>query len=146
MWPPVEGDTFTIKLLREWLKPKIQSGAMVVSGRLPSTPNRVVSLMPQNGPGLEMEGVFDVVSFQVSCRGGENNFDDAQAMATEIDNFFIGKDGYPMENFWIGNVYVSSVGRLGSAPVTTPLPDQDSRWTFTCTYYAYVSTNVGQVN
>jgi hypothetical protein len=146
-WPPVDGDTFTIKLLREWLAPKIQSGAKIVSGRLPATPNRIVGLVPTVGPGLVMDGLFDVVSFQVSSRGGENNFDDAQAIALEIDHIFIGRESeVSVENFWMENVYVNGIGRTGSSPVTTALPDAESRWTFTCTYYAFVSTNVGQVN
>lgn len=145
-WPPIAGDSFSIKLLRDWLKPKIGSGALITSGRLPATPNRIIGLLPSVGPGLEMEGIFDVVAFQVSCRGGENNFDDAQAIANEVDEILIGKGAFPVDNFFMGNVYVNGLGRTGSAPTTSAIPDSESRWVFTCTYYAYVSTNVGQVN
>lgn len=142
----------TNKLLREWLDPKLTSGAKVISGRLPDMPNRVVSLQLQGGPGLVMDGLFDVVTFQVTARGGEDNYDDAEGIALEVDSILIGSSRHPVLNFEMSNesgsssVYVSGIGRTGGAPQQLPIIDASSRFVFTCTYWIQVSTNLGQVN
>ena len=142
----------TNKMLREWLTPKLESGAKVISGRLPDQPNRVISLQMQGGPGLSMDGLFDILTFQVLCRGGEDNFDDAEGIALEVDNILIGRTQHLVENFEISNpsgsdsVYVSGIGRTGGPPQQLPIIDSVSRFVFTCTYWIEASTNVGQVN
>lgn len=140
----------TLTLLCDWIRPLITSGARVVPGRLPDMPNRVIGITKASGPGLEMEGMFDVIGIAISCRGGENNLNDAETIANEVDDIFLGKHpNAQSENFLIGNpstgFQLNGIGRRGSGPVTSNMPDTLSRWTFTCTYYAYVSTNVGQV-
>lgn len=150
-------DRLTTKKLTDWLRPQITSGARVVAGRLPDTPNRVIGIVMGTGPGLDMEGLFDIVTFQVSCRGAEQNLDDAETMAMEVDDILIGRSVDPLyssENFVIASesedvmdlgVYVSQMGRTGGSPSQLTLPDSQSRFTFTCSYFANVSTNIGQV-
>lgn len=140
----------TTTKLADWLRPLITSQAKVVPGRLPDMPNRVIGITKSSGPGLVMEGLFDVIGFTVSSRGGENNFADAEDIAGNVDDILIGKHAtVGSENFLIGtgvaSVWVSQVGRTGGEPIQLALPDSQSRWTFTCNYFAYVSTNVGQV-
>jgi hypothetical protein len=140
----------TTTKLADWLRPFTTSGAKVIAGRVPDMPNRVIGIVKTPGSGLEMDGLTDVVMFQVSARGGENNLADSEMIANEVDDIFIGKHATaPTTNFLIGvgseSVFISGVGRLGGEPSQLTLPDSQSRWTFTCTYYAYVSTNVGQV-
>lgn len=140
----------TTRKLAIWLKPLTTSGATVVPGRLPDMPNRVIGITKGSSPGLAMEGLFDVIGFTISCRGGENNLDDAEDIAGEIDDIIIGKHpSITVENFMIGegadSVFVNGMGRVGGEPMQLSIPDSASRWTFTCSYYAYVSTNVGQV-
>lgn len=140
----------TTTKLAEWLRPLVTSGAKVVPGRLPDMPNRVIGITKSSGPGLAMEGLFDVVAFTVQCRGGENNLSDAEDIAGEVDDIFIGKHpSARAENFLIGegaeSVWVSEIGRTGGEPSQLAMPDPQSRWTFTCSYFAYVSTNVGTV-
>lgn len=138
----------TTTKLADWLRPIITSQAKVVPGRLPDMPNRVIGITKSSGPGLAMEGLFDVKGFMISCRGGENNLADAEDIAGEVDDILIGKL-VSTENFLIGigadSVYVSQIGRTGGEPIQLSIPDSQSRWTFTCSYFAYVSTNVGQV-
>lgn len=144
--PFEEPNRFTQRLFRVWLQSRLTSGARVISGRLPDMPNRVVGIIPVQGPGLVMDGEFDVVAMQIQSRGAENNIDDAEAIAHEVDNVMIGTD----PNFWIGNpshgVWCNRLGRTGGGPaLLSPLPDPQSRFTFVTTYYAEVSTNIGQV-
>lgn len=110
-------------------------------------PNRVVGIIPVQGPGLSLDGLFDVVAMQIQCRGAENNIDDAQNIALEVDDVLIGHES----GFWFGDssrgAWCNGTGRTGGAPaLLSPLPDPQSRYTFVATYYAEVSTNIGQVN
>lgn len=143
-------DRFTSTRIAEWLTPLVTTGALVVPGRLPAMPSRVISIQMQPGAGLTMDGLFDSVTFQVSCRGQEDLLIDAEDIAFQVDDIFIGRTAQPTRNFNIGvgsdSVYVSELGRTGGAPSQLPIPDDQTRWTFTCNYYAEVSTNVGQVN
>lgn len=149
------GNLTTTKLC-DWLRPQITTGARVIPGKLSDTPNRVISIVMATGPGLGMEGLFDVVTFQVSCRGGENNLDDAETMALEVDDILTGRslgNLYKSENFMINveptdgvvdvGVYVSQMGRTGGRPSQLTLVDSQSRFTFTCNYFAHISTNIG---
>lgn len=140
----------TTTKLADWLRPLITSGAKVVPGRVPDMPNRVVGILKVPAPGLTMDGLFDVIGFSVTCRGGENNLTDAENIAGEIDDIMLGKHAIVnSENFVIGSgadsVFVSEIGRTGSEPIQFALPDSQSRWSFTCSYFANVSTDVGQV-
>lgn len=144
-------DRLTNKMLREWLTPKLQSGAKVIGGRFPDMPNRIVSVQLQSGPGLDLDGIFDTQLFQISCRGAENNLDDAEAIALDVDNVIIGRTQHPVVNFEMhdgeaSSVYVSGMGRTGGPPQQLPILDADSRYIFTCTYFISASTSVGQVN
>lgn len=138
---------YSISKMTVWVRNAISSGAQVVPGRLPDMPNRVIGLIPIQGPGLVMESLFDVVAFQVQCRGAENNIEDAEAIALDLDNVILNAP----DNFMIGSdldgAWCNEIGRTGGAPsMQSPLPDSRSRFIFVCTYYAKVSTSVGQVN
>ena len=140
----------TTTKLANWLKPLITSGASVATGRVPDMPNRIVGVMKGSAPGLAMDGLIDVVGFIIVCRGGENNLSDAETIADEIDNIFLGKHSTAKsENFLIGSgadsVYVNGIGRVGGGPIQLSMPDPQSRWSLTCSYFASVSTDVGQV-
>lgn len=140
----------TTTMLADWLKPLVTSGARVFPGRIPDTPNRVIAVVKGSGAGLEMDDLFDVMGISITARGGENNIDDAERIIGEVDDIFLGKHpSISTQNFLIGvgdaSVFVNGIGRTGAGPTQLPLPDSQSRYTFTCTYYAYVSTDVGQV-
>jgi len=141
---------FSIVKFSEWIVPLITSGAKVIPGRLPDMPNRVIGIRSSPGPGLAMDGIFDVVGITIECRGGENNYADAEFIAGEVDDIFLGKHSTALsENFIIGedanSTVINGMGRVGGGPVSLTMPDSTSRWTFMCSYFAYVSTDVGQV-
>ena len=141
----------TTTMLADWLRPLVTSGARVIPGRLPDMPNRAIGITKGSGAGLEMEGLFDVIGIAINCRGGENNLADAEDIAFEIDDIFLGKHpNARTENFLIGvgakSVFVNGIGRVGGPPTQLTIPDATSRYIFTCSYFAYVSTNVGLVN
>lgn len=140
----------TTTKLAAFIRPLITSGAKVVPGRLPDMPNRVIGITKGSGPGLHLSGQFDVIGFIIQCRGAENNLPDAEDIAGEVDDIFLGKHPTtPSENFVIGtgteSIYVSQMSRTGGEPTQLALPDSQSRWTFQCNYLVDVSTNVGQV-
>ncbi len=141
----------TTTMLAEWLAQHVTSGARVIPGRLPDMPNRVIGITRGSGAGPEMEGLFDVIGISIRCRGGENNLADAEDIAWEVDDIFMGKHpSARAENFLIGagdaSVFVNGIGRTGGGPSQVYLSDPDSRFVFTCHYFAYVSTNVGLIN
>lgn len=138
----------TTTMLGDWLRPLITSQARVIPGRLPDMPNRAIGITKGSGAGLVMDGLFDIIAFSINCRGAENNLPDAENIAGEVDDIILGKVA-KTENFLIGtgatSVYVNGMGRLGGEPSQLSITDSASRWVFTCSYYAYVSTNVGLV-
>lgn len=131
-----------------FLRKHVTLGARVVAGRFPEQPNRIISIQMVAGAGPQMDGLFDISSFSISCRGGENNFPDAEAIAREVDDVFMGiyPDAKTM-SFWLNDdVYVDVMGRTGGGPIQLPMTDSLSRFTFTCNYFAQVATGIGQVS
>lgn len=134
-------------MIAVYLRQHVTLGARVYPGRIPDTPNRIISVQMIAGAGPQMDGLFDATAFTVSCRGGENNFPDAEAIAKEVDDIFMGiyPDAKTMSFWLLDDVYVDVMGRTGGGPVQLPMTDSLSRFTFTCNYYAQVATGIGQV-
>jgi len=137
----------TAKKLSTYLKEHVTTQARIIPGRLPDMPNRIISVTLTSGAGFSMDGLFDAVGFTVTCRGGENNFTDAEMIAKEVDDILTGKfvDAKSM-SFFMDDVYVDVIGRTGGGPVQFPMSDDQSRFIFTCNYYAQVATDIGQVS
>lgn len=138
---------FSIVKMAKWIEAGISSKALVVPGRMPEMPNRVVGVTSLQGPGMAFDTLFDTVSFRIDCRGAENNLEDAENIANEVDDLILNAP----DGFYIGGevtgVWCNNVGRTGGGPaMLRSLPDPRSRYEFVCTYFAQVSTNVGQVN
>jgi hypothetical protein len=133
----VEG-RFTAPKLARWLEERIESGASIYYDRTPDT-GRCIRIIPGGSAGgLQMDGLFDAPTFQIQCRGGENNYEDAEAIAYEIDNVFLNSSN----NIMVGDCYVQVIDRIGGAPQNLQIRDPESRFVFTCTYYAIASTGV----
>jgi hypothetical protein len=136
---PVRDRISTQKLV-DWLKPQLSSGAKGFAGRVPDMPNRVWGLTLQAGPGLVMENTFEVISFQIVSRGGENNLADSEAIAFEIDDAILHcPDNFEIGSPGVDSVWCNEMGRSGGQPTQSPISDSESRWLFSCTYYAQVS-------
>ena len=132
--------------LADYLRPQVTSGARVFPGKVPDMPNRVIGITMAPGPGLMLDGLFDSQGFLVTCRGAENNLPDAEEIANEVDNIFLGiAPGSKCLSFLMNNIYIDMIGRTGGAPAQLLMSDSLSRWTFTCSYYVQVATNIGQV-
>lgn len=138
----------TAKKLANHLKLHVTSQARIIPGRLPDLPNRIISVTLTSGAGFSMDGLFDAVGFTVTCRGAENNFTDAEMIAKEVDDILTGKflDAKSISFFMDDDVYVDVIGRTGGGPVQFPMADNQSRFIFTCNYYAQVATDIGQVS
>jgi hypothetical protein len=134
---PPEG-RFTAQKLKDWLSGVIESGAPIIIGRVPDSGRFIKITLGGSAGGLQVEGLFDAPTFQIQCRGGENNYEDAEAIAYEIDSVMIGAPN----NFMMGDVYVQTISRVGGAPQSLQLTDAQSRYVFTCNYYAIASTGV----
>jgi hypothetical protein len=139
--------SLTTKKIADHLKQHVTSNARVYPGRVPNTPNRIIAVTFVSGAGFSMDGLFDAVGFQITARGAENNFPDAEFIAMEVDDILTGKfpDAKSI-SFWMDDVYVDALGRTGGGPIQLPYSDEVSRFTFTCNYYAQVATNIGVPN
>lgn len=135
-FPPT--DRLTSKILIDWLRPQIESGARLISAREPDM-GRVIVVTMQPGTGLQMDGLFDSIGFQLVSRGAENNSEDAENIALEMDSLLIKAP----TSFMMGDVYVDYIGRSGGGPQQMPFTDSNSRYVFTCNYYANVSIGLG---
>lgn len=130
-------DRISTTLIANWLKPQITSGARIFAGREPDT-GRTITIAALAGSGLIMEGLFDTPGFQIRCRGGENNYADAENIALEVDSILLESP----TQFDLGDVRVSYIGRSGGAPQALPFTDPDDRYIFTCNYYVVASTGL----
>lgn len=130
-------DRFTTSMLVDWVKPQLHSGARIFAGREPDI-GRVIVVNMQQGPGITLDGLFDIVGFSIRCRGGENNYQDAENIALDVDSILLASP----TSFEIGDVRVLGIGRTGGAPQVLPFTDTENRYIATCNYYAEVSTNL----
>lgn len=137
----------TTKKIVTHLKQHVTSQARIFAGRIPDVPNRIIAVTLQSGAGFSMDGLFDAVGFQITARGAENNYPDAEFIAFEIDDILTGKfhDAKSM-SFWMDDVYVDAIGRTGGGPIQLPYSDDASRFMLTCNYYAQVATSIGAPN
>jgi hypothetical protein len=137
----------TAEKIAEFLRTHVTSQARVYVGRLPEVPNRAIAITMSSGGGIVMDGLFDTVTFTITCRGAENNFPDAELIAREVDDILMGL--YPDAktiSFWLDDVYVDLISRTGGTPTQFPMADSSSRFTFSCNYYAIAATGIGQVS
>lgn len=129
-----------VQHLIDWLEPQLQSEVTIIPGRLPvSNPSRAVGIIPQPGRGFEQEGEIDNPVYLFQCRGGTDNFSDAEDIAYEVDSLILAAP----TNFDIAeNVTVDLINRAGGAPTASPITDAQNRWTFSCSYVVRVSTGL----
>jgi hypothetical protein len=132
------GPRFNSRILQSYFEGLITSGAKIYCDRLPAT-GRIVYITITPGPGAIRELTADVVGFNVQVKGAENNYEDAEDMALDVDSIVL-EFGVPVE---IDGVVIHALGRTGGAPQQVSIPDTANRYTFSCNYFAEVSTNIG---
>jgi hypothetical protein len=137
---PVQYPRLKTQHLIDFLEPLLFSGAPLFPGRLPTAqPNRAIALIPTSGRGYDQEGEFDNPSWLIQCRGGADNFSDAEDIAYEVDSVILRAP----TNFDIADsVHVDFLDRVSGAPTAPPITDAMNRWVFSCSYKVRVSTNL----
>lgn len=129
---------FTSRHLVDWLTQNTTSGAKVYNDTIPPT-GRVIYVRLGAGSGYDLEGVQDTLSFTVECRGADRNFDDAEAVAWDVDRAILTL-GAPYE--FPDGTYMYFIGRSGGPPSQVPVADLAGRFVFTCNYYVTVATDL----
>lgn len=129
---------FTSRHLQEWIEAHISSGAKVFTDRLPPT-GRIIYVRLGGGPGYDMEGAQDNITFTAECRGADRNYDDAEQIAWDLDRAILRYGDQP-HDFGDG-AYQYFVGRLGGSPSQLLVADTSGRYAFTCNYFVTVATD-----
>lgn len=130
---------FTSRHLVEWIEGRTESGAEVFNDRIPPT-GRIIYVRMGSGPGYDLEGVQDNLTFTVECRGADRNFDDAEYIAREVDDAILRYGGDPYT--FSDGTYMYFIGRTGGAPSELLVADTAGRYAFTCNYYVTIATNL----
>lgn len=130
---------FTSRHLVEWIEGRTESGAEVFNDRIPPT-GRIIYVRMGSGPGYDLEGVQDNLTFTVECRGADRNFDDAEYIAREVDDAILRYGGDPYT--FSDGTYMYFIGRTGGAPSELLVADTAGRYAFTCNYYVTIATDL----
>lgn len=91
--------------------------------------DRAVFVTPNGGPGLLLEQLFDVPTYQFLVRGEQGSYGDAEALARDIDNRVV-TVALPTE---IDGRRCIRVNRVGGPPAYLRR-DKGRRSQFTCSY------------
>lgn len=102
----------------------------------PDVSGAFVKLTRVGGAGLEVEGLVDMVEWQVESVGDQNDYDQAEDMADTMDQIVLGMQGKQ-----IGGTKVISAWRTGSAPAPL-LVDDAQRHHFACSYTLRVQSGL----
>jgi hypothetical protein len=85
-----------------------------------------------------MEYEIDNPTYMIQCRGGADNFSDAEDIAYEVDSVILQSP----TNFEIADgVTIDQIIRASGAPAAAPITDAQSRWVFQCQYTVRTFTN-----
>lgn len=124
MKPVVKGILDDAGYEKAWIEP---------GPALPDNPGHGAMLTRYGGPGLDTgEGILDARSWQVRAVGRQGSPTHAEGMADAIDIAFLSH--YSRK---VGEVWVSSIQRVGGAPAALMVDDAD-RTHFVCSYIVSV--------
>lgn len=96
---------------------------------LPDVPGRFTVLTRYGGPGEDLEGAMDGISWQVRVAGLQGDYNDAEAIADAYDVALLNI----LSSDNPEGVHVAGVQRVGGAP-NPLLKDDADRWQFVCSY------------
>jgi hypothetical protein len=102
-------------------------------------PDKLITLTMLPGLGFAAEGALDQPSFQVRCRGDQNDQSSAENIAFQIDDAIFNAQ-YPVSSVDFSNDYdpplnIVLVTRLSGAPAPLGPPEEPSfRYEYVCTY------------
>ena len=115
--------------VKAWLVANGITDKIDADGHIPTQPDRLVVLTMNGGPGEKRERTFDVLAVQVLCRGKQRDPADAEALARQVDDVFMGAT-----RATIGSTYVASITRAGGPPAFTAREPNSGRVSFSCSY------------
>lgn len=115
------------------------SEATVVEGRIADMPSLSVSVEVSGSGEAELEHAFETIGIHIQARGRPNNLDSAETLALLVDDLVLNAN----TNFYMGDVYVTSLWRPGPRPQQLSLTDPGDRFVFSGNYQAQCSTGVG---
>jgi len=130
---------YTSRHLVEWIEGHITSGAKVYNDRIPPT-GRIIYVSLSSGPGYSLEGTQDNITFTAESRGADRNYDDAEAIAWDLDTQIFHMGDVPYE--FTDGTYQYFLGRTGGPPTQILVADTAGRYAFTCNYYVTVATDL----
>ena len=116
--------------LAAWLTANGVAAAISTDGHIPPKPDRLVVLTLTGGPGEHRERAFDVRSVQVLTRGAQRDPADAEQLAAQVDDVFLGS----VPPLLIGQTRVISVLRSGGPPAFVAREPSSGRVTMSCSY------------
>lgn len=99
---------------------------------LADTPGPYVLATLYGGPGEDVDGAMDDVSWQIRVVGPQNDYETAEDAAEMIDLAMLGH-----HSSHIAGVWVSGIRRVGGAPAPL-MRDEAERTHFVCSYVASV--------
>lgn len=105
---------------------------------LPDDPGKIVVWTRYGGPGEELEGVMDGISWQARVIGGQGDYESAESAADALDVALLS-----VGTQTVGGTRVSGVRRVGGAPNPLMVDDAD-RTHMVCSYI--VSTELALTN
>lgn len=103
---------------------------------LADTPGPYVLATLYGGPGEDVDGAMDDVSWQIRVAGPQNDYDRAEDAAEAIDLAMLGH-----HSSHIAGVWVSGIRRVGGAPAPL-MRDEAERTHFVCSYVASVQLDL----
>lgn len=126
------------QVLRDWLGTGLAKPTQGFPGPdLQNIPDRYFVLTWTGGPGLALEYVLDRPSFQIRAIGEQGSYDDAEALAFELDSKLLAGP-WPAT---IGGTRVVGLTRAGGPPTALPQNDADQT-SFTCSYIIEVASGL----
>lgn len=96
----------------------------------PDQPGEFIICTGYGGPGEDVEGVIDNVSWQIRVVGPQNDYDTSEDLAIQIDKFFL---SWQSDYMFEGGPWLAGIQRSGGAPAPLVRDDAD-RTHFICNY------------
>lgn len=115
--------------LAAWLQSHGITDHISTDGHIPTQPDRLIVLTLAGGPGEKRERSFDVRSVQVLTRGRQRSPADAEALAAQVDDVFMGAT-----RATIGGTYVAGIQRSGGPPAFVSREPNSGRVTLSVNY------------
>lgn len=103
---------------------------------IPDSPDELVVITMQPGPGMDNERAYETRLFQVRCRAIQNNPQISEANSMGIDTLFMSL----MMPWNPDGSHVIDLGWTGGGPAPMTPDDSANRYSWACNYYCKAAT------